>query len=72
MNQNQHMLKFMRVLCSLYSEDVQFADFLKFFHNAPTAVWVFPSDMACTQITTIADLAILTLFSFILPALGAR
>uniref|UniRef100_UPI003AF98559 hypothetical protein n=1 Tax=Thiolapillus sp. TaxID=2017437 RepID=UPI003AF98559 len=27
-NQNQHLLKFMRVLSSLYNEDVQFADCL--------------------------------------------
>ena len=27
-NQNQHLLKFMRVLSSLYREDVQFADCL--------------------------------------------
>ncbi|WP_419627773.1 hypothetical protein, partial [Thiolapillus sp.] len=27
-NQNQHLLKFMRILSSLYSEDVQFADCL--------------------------------------------
>ena len=29
----------------------------------------FPPDVACTQLTTVADVAILTLFSFILPAL---
>ncbi|WP_419595908.1 hypothetical protein, partial [Thiolapillus sp.] len=44
-NQNQHLLKFMRVLSSLYNEDVQFADCLnvhppkkkrrRYFHALP-------------------------------------
>ena len=47
-NQKQHLLKFMRVLFSLYSEDVQFADFFNVHPPPPKKAFSCPASHSST------------------------